>query len=419
MKLHRKIPKTLLKVFPTMAAVVLSAAVLSGCVNDDSLCPEDKPGFNDSDVVWLTLDISNQSGIQKGAKTTRSNDDSFHEEEASTAFENYIDFSDLEIILLDGNGHAVKRLTSEDFIKTSVDKTDNSQYSIVTKINRGYFTLIGAGKDMTLLALANSKGTGEGDMIGNDIWMKTVSDFGLMLKSFSFSPNQEWYPDGNTRRIPMAGLLKTKAPTEAQIEAANTLASAFDITQNQSLEMQRSMVKIRVIDQTPQQVNLEYPTRIKSVALCNGNSRGAIMPRVDQFSQWGNGTCVLEYATQPIPDTQWHASDLSIPLGKMAEKFLLEDDPSPYDQFVCYAAEQSSTGALKPYLHIVTEEKRGDTTYDKAYDVYMTDILGGRFKEMVRNHIYQFEVKASEKSNIEVSYTICPWISMQTDIEFN
>lgn len=422
MKLPNNILKGLLKVFPLLGAAVLSVALLPGCVDDNSLCPEDQPGYSDSDLVWLDLKFSNQ-GVISQKSLTRSNDDELHEEEASTAAENFVDFKDLEIILFDANGRGVKRFTNEDFILKSIDKTDNSQYTITTKINRAYLTLIGPGKDMTLLAIANSQGTGSGQNIGNDIWMKSTEEVGDMLRTFTFAPTEEWAPNGNDKRIPMAGLLKTKAPTEAQIEAANTLESAFNLTQSQTLELQRSMIKIRVVDQTPYQDMLEYPMRIKSVTLCNGNSKGAIMPAISQLSNWGKGTCVVEFSTKPSPSHSWFDPNLEIKASKLAEKIILDDDPNEYDQFVCYAAEQHTftPGALKPYLHIVTEEKlTANTTREKSYDVYINDILSDRnLKDMVRNHVYEFQVKASEKSNIEVSYTICPWISMSTNIEFN
>lgn len=422
MKLQSKIYQGL-KVFPKGVAAVLLTAALAGCVADDSLCPEDQPGFNEADVVWLSLDIRNQSSMERKSNSTRSNEDKIHPDEAATAAENFIDFTDLELILMDAGRHAVKRLTNTDFYLTTIDKEDNSQYTIKTKINRAYFNLIGAGNDMWILATANSQGTGEGQQIGTDVWMKTATQISDELKTFTFSPTDVWEPNGSDKRIPMAGLVKTKAPTEEQLEKAVNMADAFNLAGENDqfpLEMQRSMVKIRVIDQTPFQVNLEYPTRIKSVSLCNGNSKGAIMPSISQLLAWGGGTCVVEYSTKPSPDQSWFDSKLEIKATKLENKITLEGDDNEYDQFVCYAAEQHTSGALKPYLHIVTEEKTGDTTFaERSYNVYLTDILSGTLKDMVRNHVYEFQVKVSEKSNIEVSYTICPWVSMSTDIEFN
>lgn len=416
MKKRFDIVKILTLSFGRLMTVAL-ALMMTGCVFDDALCPEDQKGYDPADVVWLSIDMVNQQTAASSRTDTRAVDAANHESEAATAAENYILHSDIKLVLLNADRVAFKCIEPSEFTLTKLDDL-NKTYRITAKINKAYFKFVNPGKDMYILAVANTKGTGQGSF-SSDVWMKDIYQISAERNNFTFNPGDNyWIPDGASKRIPMSGIKKITAPSEEQLEGSTT-DNPFDLTTENPLILQRSMVKLRVLDAIPmQEADLGYKMHIESVSLYTGKEKGTIMPLILEGADWADGTCMLEYASWGNSPRDWYSSSLTLPMQKQDSKF--PEDGVEYDCFIGYAAEQFTYTGQDPKLRIVTH--REDTNEFITTDISLEKVLApvNNNKFLSRNHVYQFTVRHSLKSVVAVDLTVCPWNSAQIpDITFN
>lgn len=432
MKLSRDIYTLTRKLVMPIAAGMLAVS----CVNDNSLCIEDGPGYNPNDNVYLSLYISNPRMTGDGNPSSRAGDLSdIHAEETATAAENYINPNDISLNIFDERGNAIKTLRSSEFTLTTVGN-NNSQYRIVTKINRGYLNLIGSSGKLSVLAVANTKGINRNDLTvadyDNVAFMKSLDDLTGELRSYGYDGrllaegSDPWTPNIDAgRHIPMAGYeITTIDPTA--LDNATTEAKAVQLN---NITMQRAMAKIRVLDGVTFQTGLSSQTVISSVKFCSGAIRAAYVPSTTQITAWRNGTATTERATVPATAGQWNSAELAQPTFTGTFKTtdasgVTRDFPS----FTCYAPETAvrslKSTPVRPYLEIITAKRKADGSYhnDKKWEVYLDEWLANvtETPDVARNHIYQFIVTASEKAKLNIQYTVCEWRSATSgNITFN
>lgn len=412
---------------------VFMAATLTGCVGDDSLCPEDQQGFDEKEVVWMTLgvnfqNVSSSEHADQNASDTRATDDENHPDDISTPAENYINRQDLMLVIFDHNYNVIKTIGPGDFLDWS-ESADKTSYQIITQIHRDYFRLIESGEKFPILAVANyATGATPGAPSFKAEWMTNLDKLASDCQTFNFEPSSTWEPSIDSHNgIPMAGLMIHNGLSEDDLDKAIDKSSALTLG---SIEMQRSMAKIRILDNLPYQLSLETSQRIKSVRLVKGNVKGALIPDTKTFTGWKQGTKMLEYATVPTPALAWQKSDMKIDGQYNGENF--EKDQKTYREFRMYTPEiRTYTGNLTDAsLEITVEERSWDSKNDadwkerKTYTCPLATILGrvnnGDVRyDIARNHVYEFVVSSTEKADISVTYTVCDWIDKQTAIEFN
>lgn len=404
---------------------VLAVAAMASCVDDESLCEEDRPGYTEGHDVWLALSISNQGTAESRSmsRASSTDDPSGHPDETASAAENHIDKNDLTLMLLDEKTQCIKTLTPSDITLTAVN-ADKGEYRVVTKINRSYFDFAGKSGDFYLLAIANTRGINRTDLtaesIGYGTFMKSLREISDMLRTFSFDGlvsqgnASPWLPDiEGKRHIPMAGLQKMTV-SRTQLDNASSPDNTIDLGE---INMQRALAKIRILDGVRFQDRLPSPTHIESVSFCSGTGKGTYMPSVSQCPAWANGTATVETATKPSPVGAWHNTSLRMPTR---QHLLTNDsDGKQYDAFSCYTPETAvwdmRDSGSRPYLEIVTLSDNGQR---KNHTVYLDRVMTQR--DMARNHIYQFTVTMSEQSVIQLDYTVCEWNTVTSgDISFN
>lgn len=412
------------KFLATVLACMCLGPLAVSCVNDDLGCIEDRPGYVEGNDVWLKISVKQQSAVGHQTADSRAGnlvDPDGHPDEIATEAENHINDQDFTLVLFDQNRYAIKTLTSSDFILSTVNGSNNSQYTISAKINKAYFDL--AGNGLSVLAIANTKGVNRPDLAtdsyNNSLFMKSITQIGDMLKGYGFdgldSESQIWVPDiEKGRHIPMAGL-EHMTLDMAALDNATTPENAYKFN---DITMQRAMAKIRVLDGIVFQDKLPAPTHIESVSFCRGTKFGAYMPAISQATAWANGTAVIETATKPNPISSWHDATMNFPTVKGS--FYNVDESKDYTSFVCYTPELAVQGvksiaSARPYLLIVTVSDNG---VRQNHTVYLDEVMPQN--DMVRNHIYQFIVTKTEQANISINYTVCEWKSaVSGDITFN
>lgn len=404
---------------------VFMAAALTGCVGDDSLCPEDQPGYNPNDEVWLSFDLRSMQPLPKGFPDTRATygNDIHHPDEAANRYENYISDRDFYIVLLNESHKAFKYIAPGEFQITSVN-ADEGIYTLTSKINRAYFDLLANDEFMYVLAVANVDGTPGGGYFGSDVWMKSVYAISSEeSRCFAFQPSatMAWTPDGNSNRIPMAGIKQTKAPTKDELDNAEDIDNPYSLAPEEDpLVIQRSMIKIRVLDAIPTQESLPRKLHIESVSFANGSDHGFILPKMNENASWAEGTRVLESVGSPNGSTTWlQTSDILASAGGIFK----EDDGNEYNSFILYAPEQIYNGQKNPTLRITLRYDDGareqiERTVVLSEEFPQTD-LETRVNYMVRNHIYQFTVSMTEKATLSLDYSVCPWATASTSIDFH
>lgn len=386
------------------------AAAVSSCVNSNSLCPEDQPGYVEGDNIWFTFKVRNLS------PSSRADDSQGHPEEDALAAENYINIDDRDISVLlfandNGNVWLMKVLTNEEYSVERASGADNSSlYNLSFKINRQYFAYAGSGDaKFSLMVVANMKGTGDySDPLYNSNDHFAYSPQRLAaLKLYYGMPDQSataWLPSVTEKKlIPMSGIL----PCTVSQTALQNSSDAYNPLKLGEVEMQRAMAKIRILDAIKNSADNPDGEYIASVTLKGASTRGSFIPESDD---WAAGTCELENATWLY---DWY--DAQLPIHLTAPAIYPQDNTKTY--LIGYLPECGSEvfadNTLSPVLEIVINNSSNQQT---TYSVKLSE---ANVKAIARNHIYQFEIEKKFSSQPTVGYTVCEWNEDNADIGFN
>lgn len=421
MKLHRKIPKTLLKVFPTVAAAALAAVALSGCVNDDSICPE--PSLKDGKDVWLTMRISTLGMSSPFKSATRAEDGgltadnmtdpSGHPEEAAIDAENYINLNDVEMVLLDEGMQVVKKFSyGEDYDITpwTTEGNNHKSYDLNFHFNSNLLFTNGDKVGMSLLMIANKNGMYESSntpspftgLLGTHI-SKLASDtennqFEYVEGKDDGSEDPAWMPNIDAgRHIPMCGI-KTLTIDTAEFNKSTLIDLG-------TLDMQRVLAKIRVVDNF---ATTDEIKRIKRVRFQGMFKNACLLPFYETNQSWyTEGTKVLETASVPYEWDYSHAEELEHIEGtKSFVGYFPEYSRSIRWDIAQYWEEQYGRDVV-PHLIITTEEEDGTET---DFQVDITDKqLTNSILDMARNHIYEFIISGRTATSLDVTVNVKDW----------
>ena len=387
--------------------------LLSGCIDSNSECIEDQPGYEEGKDVWLSVNFRNVDSEGRSRAVT----DPVHPDEEATAAENYIDGNDLTVMFLNSDGRVMKVFDKNEISVVYNDEVNYRDYELKFHINQDYFEKTGATSTFSLLVVANHKGTGDGQTYNPDnLWMKSVADLSALKTSFGYTGQngtEAWTPDKDGgRHIPMAGIHRFTV-SRAALESATDANNPLVITDGgNEIDMQRAMAKIRVIDafkSATDNVDGEY---IASVKLKGVSSRGSFVP---DNAAWANGTCVLEEATWL---TSWYQQEKSISLTA-PEEYTDVETGKLRTRMIGYVPECGSevfNETQSPTLEIVVANAAGAT---QNFSVKLSDLKEPGVTAFARNHIYQFIVEKNFQADITIAYTVCEWNSGNADIDFN
>ena len=401
-----------------VAGCLCLGSLAASCVSDDLGCIEDRPGYVEGNDIWLTFTLKGVPGVGRSASgISRADDTANHPEEEATAAENKINTDDMRLILFDNRRNVIKVLERKDLISfITTDGENNSRYEIKARINKAYFdfaTTSTGDIEISLMLLANlSSGvTSSSNDLTDALFMKSAQWIAQQKYAFQpvWSADKEWYPDGSTTCIPMSGWAHYTIKSAA-LNEATTIENALQLTTDASpLLMPRAMAKIRVFDN----INKENPdaaTEITAVRIEGGNAYGAFIPDFSQSgcTEWANGTTMVE---TPTIGTNWFDSTLTIKAREVGSDeggdYTDAYDNTFTEAFIAYMTEASRNQNVKL---IITTYSDNDNPKTKEWELFLSNIMIP-VTDITRNHIYEFTVTRSMSAELNINYTVCPWVS--------
>lgn len=394
----------------SLVAGLGAGLLLSGCIDSNSECIEDQPGYEEGKNVWLSVNFRNVDSKGRSRALT----DADHPDEDATAAENFIDVNDITVMFLNSDGRVMKVFADGEYSVEINSNTDGlyNDYVLRIRINQDYFEKTGATSTFSLLVVANHDGTGDGQTYNpDDLWMKSVADLSALKTSFGYTGQNgtaAWTPDiAGGRHIPMAGIHRFTV-SRAALESATDANNPLVITDGgNEIDMQRAMAKIRVIDALAENGNTD--NEITAVTLSGMNRRGAYLPLVPS-NDWGTRTapntavCHIAHG-----DASWFSFSAE---SAARPSYAIGDNGWGF-----YIPEFSWTLApatAEPTLHITVHS--ASTGLDRTYDYPVSKSLGQN--DMTRNHIYEFRVTEIAGMNLALTCTVLDWEGHETDWEF-
>lgn len=391
----------------SLVAGLGAGLLLSGCIDSNSECIEDQPGYEEGKDVWLSVNFRNVDSEGRSRAVT----DPGHPDEDATAAENYIDGNDLTVMFLNSDGRVMKVFADGEYSVEVISNADGlyNDYQLRFRINQDYFEKTGTSSTFSLLIVANHNGTGDRQTYNPDnLWMKSVADLSALKTSFGYTglnSTAAWTPDiAGGRHIPMAGIHRFTVSRTA-LEGATDANNPLVITDGgNEIDMQRAMAKIRVIDALDENGNTD--NEITAVTLTGMNTRGAYLPLVPS-NEWG---------TSASPNTSVchiaHGDATWFNPGNVIPSYTIDNNGWGF-----YIPEFSWTLApadAEPTLHITV--RSASTGLDRTYDYPVSKALGA--SDMTRNHIYEFRVTEIAGMNLALTCTVLDWEGHETDWEF-
>ena len=157
----------------------------------------------------------------------------------------------------------------------------------------------------------------------------------------------------------------------------------------------RAMAKVEIVigQSVPGKNNII--TELTSASVTNVNTQGYLLPQ--EWNNWSDTRSVsFEKSLRALPSV----SEIS---GMT---------PSSDGKIVFYIPEtENAGGATKIKLNYATdledfESGSGEIEFAKYVDGKPSDVK----HDIVRNHLYCFEVFLTNKSQLSIKYTVCPWL---------
>ena len=401
----------------------LACLALASCVNDkEGDCSPVAPSESD---IWLSVSIHNLATFSRADVPA---DGEQHPDEAAIDAENYINTSDVNILLFDKDKRLIRTFDNSSYTLTPQAA---GVYNLSVKASSEYFSYAGTADntiiDCSVMVVANLNGTGVGDgpfeFNNSEMIFKPLAALSGLYRGFPYTgavAAAAWEPAVDSRLIPMSGIA-TASFTRADLNAATTEAAALKLP---TIYIQRAMAKVRLINAIQ---GSDY--EITSVTLSGTNTRGTYLPLLTDSSPWAENTAVIEYGTAraawydavtPLPSAQVRYTDALNLVGNGTGQ--------QYDAYRVYVPEfdwdviGTNPG---PTLNITVRSTKDNSTQNFTYAFPRTaknnaghEIPG----DFARNHIYQVAVtgvSTTQPVTLQTFYTVCPWSTRSTDIEFN
>lgn len=396
---------------PLLLTVALSPLFLSGCINEEGACPDD---VSKSDGTWLSMRVVNADSRQGRSRA----DGAGHPDEAADDPENYIDGSDMSIMLLD-NRQMVRHVFAPDEISMLTTVEDGSTvYDLKFKLNSDYFSYAGSltNVDFSLMVVANRTGLGgETSTFGTDMLSKTPLMIAKGYPSFTM-PDQAtaaWMPNRGTNRIPMSGIMTA---TGKNLSVTNTADNPLNVG---TVTLQRNLCKVRILgDLDGMEGGSEYKD-IVSAKIVGSNGKGAFIPVVAEGNDsWYAGTKVLEI---PTVGTGWWNASAEVNMLAAPQTSVVYNK-TYNNAFYCYVPEALLTGSGAKL--ILTANYDDDETRTRTWELSLDQAGTGEntytgTPSFVRNHIYEYLVQAVSGAKLTLTLNVVDWESQTVEWDYS
>ena len=443
-------------------ASALMAPALTGCVNEDSPCPDnDDPGQGMS--IQFTV-VTHNPGQGAGAQSQTdapsgapalngaSRADDCNGEQTGSPAENFIDMSTCQFFLFDGTGTVLRRIFPEE---TSKNETSYQWYQFKAEIVEPYFdNAIKSGQptvDFYIMVIANSKSL-DGQEIAYTPGRTTIADIINQGRTFRRPPEgfyndtgfHGWAPSLNisdNRMIPMTGIQKFTVSTadlatstyDTPVSLSPGMTGGIPVQTPKDIDMLRALAKIEVIDKIDLPDGYD-PTidriEIEKVELVGLYNTGRLLPDWPDYVTEQVTTPTLPAANQYLEPLAY-SEQYTVNNGDKIVFFDLDPYSSEhfhqnYPVFSGYTTEYSLNSIgnkVKPYI-VVTLVNKNDNTQTSYYkELKLSKYEDGKpngdgIEFMLRNHIYRYVITGVESDTqlLQVGYSICDWSDYTVDI---
>lgn len=316
--------------------------------------PEGGSGAKGSQVAFSFTIYTDE-----GAPAPRSRALGVWEEDAATVAERILDPSDMRVLFFDEGGLLLKSVKPSTLEYSGGETANDGYYTVSVFFSHDYFDKF---RDEDIIPfqvtiLANLGATGA-EYIE---YTPGVTSAGAVNDAFMLAPS--YYPDSNGG-IPMYGHKSFRVPK-------SQLMQGFDAPVAGTIDLIRSLCKIEVTDRIANAVigpdGTPYP-KVISVEMISWVDKGYIRPLYDDYAGG------LKYANIH-PGSPAEAAVTGAAVGDGRYRFYCPEAKAEDMRF-------RVTAVLSP------------GTAPKTFETVLSDYSGEIGTELVRNHIYRFDVHA-------------------------
>lgn len=426
---------------------LLTALMLSSCINDDEMCPSD--GSDPSDGPGVTLEftmLTRNAASSRGSRALMDTDIS--NKEIGFAAENYLDLDNLTFLLFD-NQKKLLRTFKPDVTPESAGSY--IKYRVKAFLHDNYF--LKATTDnitFTIVVLGNYAGLDPQRFnyyIGEDL--ATIFDenkVGTFAAPEKDKWGLTWIPTITEKYlIPMAGM-QTFTVSMARLRASspdNPCELSDEGTGGQWINMLRALAKIEVIDKIGftegiGDANGTYAatrSSIEKVEMVGHTLRGSILP---SFNQWNRaGFLETQYVTKPSApaslgyvgitpnEDNVHISDNSSVLNFFMDTEAVAREKGA-NVFSCYLTEYDPDEAHRynvpsMWMRLTVQSPATPMVVSRFFRLeaapYENNLPGG-LMPLLRNNIYRYVI-IGISAEADLKLQVEDWTSSVTNWEYS
>lgn len=389
--------------------VVFAAVFMSGCVQENSLCPPDRGPLVKKGMT-LNFTLLTRS-INKSDKT-RALIPAPDPQDGSAA-ENYLDVSNMTFLIFKQDGSLLTTFSPE----VTPENTQYTRYDVSYSVPETLFDYVtGDFVNIYIMAIGN---TGNFSALPDlDNMFAKSSSFNFPLRGNTISGGSFlWTPDVDAKRgIPMSGMQYFSIPRTAleNSSSENPLNLSRDMgSSSKDLNMLRCMAKVEVIDM----IGEVGSNIITQVSLTGFNDRGRILPT---FDQWQIQT---PWETQYVAKTSvpesvvFNAASPILFFKDEAATAIRPDRRAVYSTFLTefnHTAAGVTIPQVSVQLNIGTTAAPVTETRSFGLTSYQNGASTNEATDLLRNNIYRYELRLN--MNQELVVTVCPRAEFTTDV---
>lgn len=433
---------------------LLSAVLLQACIFDAEVELPDAAAIN---ALRLSIQLRVPSSSSPGTRTQGEN----HVLEAGSAAESYINIGakDYRVMIFNQAGSLVQLFnpalwtiqekTQEGSEQGEGDEAPGAGQGSPGTPSAGtdkIYTLTGyvggvtAGDVIQVMVLANlgSFGTGHAGLYDNFRYGQSLSaiyadDINFNFTMYNNTTTEEeitsWRPvmpvdnASAAQAIPMFGIQEIDIPDDPNENGITTVEA--------TIPMLRSIAKIEVIDEIDARAAVEGSgdseepgeevpqVKITGVSLSACNIAGRFIPNVTANESWGAAETQVTVPSLPNGETA------TTPLVFFNEG-TREIDGRTCSVYAAYVPEMDLGDNINerdyPQLTITVTNPEGTGTTESLSMEYvkpLADYTGttpASLGNILRNHIYTYEVVSAPGESLSLVYGICPWTTEEIDI---
>ncbi|MCH5229594.1 MAG: hypothetical protein J1F12_06325 [Muribaculaceae bacterium] len=382
--------------------------------NDNTYDDFNKSSLNES--LFLNLNIISDS--DPSTKAGSDGDNIFYREDGSF-LENYIDIenNDFHIVIFNSSGDFITEFKGEE-VAFKNENNEEATHSLGIEIKDDKLQKFPSNiltEEFTVIVLANWKSftgkdytTFEGKNIKNGVTGNIYTENSFYDFDYAGKQGETWYPsiaENSFSLIPMVGIAKFSGFTYSQ--------STGILTANSSVLMVRSLAKITI---SLKDELWRSGFEISSCKLNKYAFKGRIIP---DLSKEGNTLQKERIIDITLPwDTRGVEKTDPIFFVKIGE-----DGKNPIlTSYVpeMFTAHYNILSGDRPRLTAALTLNNENFKDNKDFELNDNLSSSTQLFHILRNHHYNFIIEdITEKGEIILSYTVCPWDKGSVDIGFH